>query len=64
MLTNREELMVKGLGCNMGALIIALGFWGILYYNPIRTKNPQKSIRNYSSPRIRVLPGLWVCRDP
>ena len=36
--------------CDVGAFIIRIRFWGILYYN--YNKEPHNGIDNYSSPHI------------
>ena len=48
------KLAVEGSGiwCNVGALIIRVGFGGILYYN--YNKEPPKPYSNYEGPYSRV----------
>ena len=69
------EQVGGGLRVNAGALIIRIGFGGVLYYNYNKdNKEPQNSIGNYYGPYskssglrvdglIRVcIMGLWVQR--
>ena len=47
----KQKVTVYGSGSTTGALIIRIGFWGILHDKC--KKDPQHSISNYSGPYIR-----------